>query len=176
MAGDGVTKAVKPPSNQNGALALRGFVVCPTVTSSLERSGRWSPYHQSGNPCCSFAWRCFIDCFIHENGNDNAVVITLWRVCDSAEDAEPMCALSRRQSALGDEETLARSEASPSLWLGVLSRRGPSPRENPLAGLARLGEPRQAWRAWSLAKSSEGCWWALAGRPVVPWFPLCRQF
>ena len=39
----GITKAVKPPSNQNGALALRGLVVCPTVTSSLERSGRWSP-------------------------------------------------------------------------------------------------------------------------------------
>ena len=39
----GVTRAVKPPSNQNGALTLRGIVVCPTVMSSLERSGRRSP-------------------------------------------------------------------------------------------------------------------------------------
>ena len=36
----GVTKAEKPPSNQDGVLALRGLVVCPTVTSPLETSGR----------------------------------------------------------------------------------------------------------------------------------------
>ena len=36
-------------------------------------------------------------------------------------------------------------------------------------------EARQAWRAWSLAKSSKEMLWALAGRPAVPWFPLCRQ-
>ena len=66
MVGEGVTKAVKPPSCLDGALALRGLVVSPSVTSSLERSCRRSPYHQSGNPCCSFAWRCFTDCFIRE--------------------------------------------------------------------------------------------------------------
>ena len=56
----------------------------------------------------------------------------------------------------------ARQEASPSLWLGALSRRGPSPGEK------TLGEARQAWRAWSLANSSEGCrgpWQA------GPWYP-----
>ena len=89
----------------------------------------------------SFAWRCFVDCFIHENGNDNAVVTALWRVCDSADDAEPMCALSRRQSWPGEERALAGLEASPSLQLEALSRRGPSPREKSLARL------RQAWGA-----------------------------
>ena len=85
----------------------------------------------------SFVWRCFVDCFIHENGNDSDVVIALWRVRDSAEDAEPMCALSRRQSWLPEEGNPARLEASPSLWLGALSRRGPSSRKT-------LGEVRQA--------------------------------
>ena len=134
----GVTKAGKAtvqPGRWAGAATARGG---PHGDVVLVSSGRRPPYHQSGNPCSSFAWRCFIDCFIHENGNDNAVVITLWRVCDSAEDAEPMCALSRRQSTLGKEENLARLEASPSLWLDALSRRGSSPREK------SLSRPRQA--------------------------------
>ena len=114
---------------------------------ALVSSIRRSLYHRNGKSWTSFAWRCFVDCFIHENGNDNAVVIALWRVRDSAEDAEPMCALSRRQSWLPEEGNPARLEASPSLWLGALSRRGPSPRKNPRRGspglesLARLGEP-----------------------------------
>ena len=127
-----------------------------------------------------FAWRCFVDSFIHRNGNDNAAVITLWRVRDSAEGAEPMCALPRRQSWLREEGSLARQKASPSLsaWSleefagdihDAFSRRGPSPREKPLAkkrGTPR--EARQAWRAWSLAKPSEGrCGPWQAG----PWYP-----
>ena len=39
----GVTKAVKPPSSQDGGRALQRLVVSPTVTSSLERSSRRSP-------------------------------------------------------------------------------------------------------------------------------------
>ena len=147
----------KPPSSQDGGPALLELWMCPTVTSPLAGSCRRFPYHQSGNPWGSFAWRGFVDCFIHENGNNSAGVIVLWRVRDSAEDAEPMCALSRRQSWLPEEGNPARLEALPSLWLDALSRRGPSPREKPLARLARLGEPLQAWRAWSLAKISEEC-------------------
>ena len=172
----GVTKAVKPPSNQNGALALRGLVVCPTVTSSLEPSGGRSPYHRNGNACFSFAWCCFVDCFIHKNGNDSAGVIALWRVRDSAEDAEPMCALSRRQSLLRGEgiprgwrprralspglESLVLSRIVDDIW-DVLSRRGPSRGKIPR-------EAHQTQRAWSLVKSSEECcgpWQA------GPWYP-----
>ena len=86
----------RPPSSQDGGLALPGLVVPPTVTSPSVAGGRRSLYHQSGNPCSSFARRCFVDCFIHENDNNGAGVIVLWRARDSAEDAEPMCALPRR--------------------------------------------------------------------------------
>ena len=40
---------------------------------------------------------------------DRAGVITLCRVRDSAVDAEPMCALSQRQSWLGEEKTLGEA-------------------------------------------------------------------
>ena len=157
----GVTKAEKPPSSQDGALALRGLVVYPTVTSSLERSGRRSPYHRNGKSCISFAWHCFVDCFIHENGNNSADITARCHALDSAEDAEPMCALSRRQSWLHEKGT-------PQGWrprraFGLSPSRG----EVPCRGKI-LGEARQAWRAWSLAKSSEGCcgpWQA------GPWYP-----
>ena len=115
-----------------------------------------------------FAWCCFVDCFIHKNGNDSAGVTAPWRAHDSTEDAEPMCALSRRQSRLGEEGTLVRLEASPGLWLGVLSRGDPSPREKSLARLRQAWEPLQAWRAWSLAKFPDelcGPWQA------GPWYP-----
>ena len=96
-------KLEKPLSSQDGGLALLGLGVRPTVTSPLERSGRWSPYHRNGNACSSFAWSCFVDCFIHKNGNDSSGVTARWRARDSTEDAEPMWALSRRQSWLGEE-------------------------------------------------------------------------
>ena len=63
------------------------------VTSPLERSYRRFPYHQSGNTHFRFAWCCFVDSFIYQNGNWSAIVITLWRARDSAGSAEPMCAL-----------------------------------------------------------------------------------
>ena len=51
--GSGVTKAEKEaPSSQDRGLALQQLVVSPTVTSSLERSCRRLPYHQSGNTRC----------------------------------------------------------------------------------------------------------------------------
>ena len=112
---------------------------------ALVSSIRRSPYHQSGKSWTSFAWRCFVDCFIHGNGNDNACVIPLWRVWDSAEGAEPMCALSQGQSWLGEEKTLARPEASPSPWRDPLSRES-------LSRPRQAWEPLQAWRAWSLVK------------------------
>ena len=108
-------KLEKPPSNQDGGLALLGLGVRPTVTSPLERSGRRSLYHRNGNPCSSFAWRCFVDCFIHKNGNDSAGVTARRRARDSTDGAEPMCALSRRQSLLRGKGIPARLEASPSL-------------------------------------------------------------
>ena len=107
-------KLEKPPTSQDGGLALLGLVVRPTVTSPLERSGRLSPYHQSGNPCSSFAWRRFVDCFIHGNGNDNAVV--------TPRGAQSPCALCRRDRASFVGKETREAGASPSL-------------------LARLGEP-----------------------------------
>ena len=165
----------RPPSSQDGGLALLGLVVRPTVTSPLELSGRWSPCHRNGNSCSSFAWCSLVDCFIHENGNCGAVITTRRHAHDSAVGVEPMCALSRRQSWLPEEGNPTRLEASPSLWLGALSRGGPLPREK------TLGEARQAWRASPgleslvLSEIFLRVLWALAGRPVVPWFPLCRQ-
>ena len=104
----GVTKAVKPPSNQNGAPALRGLVVRPTVMSPLERSVRLSPYHQSGNPCSSFAWCHFVDRFIHGNGNDSAAV--------TLRGAQSPCALCRgdRAGFVGKEPREAEILAEPS--------------------------------------------------------------
>ena len=108
-------KLEKPPSSQDGGPVLQGLGMRPTVTSPLECSSRWSPYHRNGNPCSSFAWCSPVDCFIHESGNCGAVVTARRRARDSAEGAEPMCALSRRQSLLRGEGTPARPESSPSL-------------------------------------------------------------
>ena len=98
----GVTKAEKGrrPTRTVGR-RCRNFGVARSDVA-LVSSVRRSPYHQSGKSWTSFAWRCFVDCFIHGNGNDSACVIPLWRVWDSAEGAEPMCAMSRRQNALGE--------------------------------------------------------------------------
>ena len=147
----GITKAGKATGQSDGGLALQRLGVSPMVTSPSSAASDGLLITKVASLVVRFAWRCFVDSFIHRNGNDNAVVIMLWCVRDSAEDAEPMCALPRRQSWLPEEGNLARLEASPSLRLGALSRRGPSPREKPSARLARLGEPLQAWRAWSLA-------------------------
>ena len=68
-----------------------------------------------------------------------ASVITRWRARDSAADAEPMCALSGRQSWLGEEKTPTRLEASPSI-LGVMPSRGEVPRQ----GRKPLARPRKA--------------------------------
>ena len=130
-------KATAQPGRWAGAATARSE---PHGDVALVSSVRWSPYHESGNPCSSFAWCCFVDCFIHENGNDNAVIIALWRVCDPAEDAEPMCTLSRRQSWPGEEKP-------PRGWrprraFGLVPSRGEVPRRG-----FSLGEARQAWRA-----------------------------
>ena len=103
----------------------------PTVTSPLERSGRLSPYHQSGNPCSSFAWRRFVECFIHGSGNCDAGVTARKRAWDSAEGAEPMCALSAETELASWGRNPARLGASPSL----LARLGDP------GLLDRLGEP-----------------------------------
>ena len=96
-------KLEKQPTSQDGGLELQELVVSPTVTFSLERSGRRSPYHQSGNSCRPFAWCSVAGCFIHENGNCGAVITTRRHAHDSAVGVEPMCALSRRQSFLRGE-------------------------------------------------------------------------
>ena len=115
MAGAASPKLEKPPSSQDGGPALQELWGDPHGDVVLVSSGGRFPYHQSGKSWTSFAWRCFVDRFIHKNGNDNAVVIALWRVRDSAGDTEPMCALSRRQSWPGEERAPVRLEASPSL-------------------------------------------------------------
>ena len=68
-----------------------------------------------------------------------------------------MCTLSRRQSTLGEEENPreAGGLAKPLAWC-PLEETSLAKGKNPRRGLARDGEPRQAWReAWSLAKISE---------------------
>ena len=115
-------------------------------------SGRCSPYHQSGKSWGSFAGRCFVDSFIHENGNDNAVVTALGRVRDSTGSAEPMCVLSRRQSWLGEEGIPARLEASPSLLARCPLKEKFLGEGKTLARLARLGEPLQAQESLILSE------------------------
>ena len=87
---------------------------------ALVSSIRRSPYHQSGKSWTSFAWRCFVDCFIHENGNDSTGVTACWRARDSAGSAEPMCALSRRQSRLVEGKIPSRGWR-PRQTFGVMS-------------------------------------------------------
>ena len=82
--------------------------------------------------------------------------------------AQSPCALCR-----GDRACFAGLQASLSLLAWSLAESWTTS-EMPSRGEVPR-EARQAWRAWSLAKSSERVSWALAGRPVVPWFPLCRQ-
>ena len=87
-------------------------------------------------------------------------------------DAQSPCALCRggRDGFAWKESSRGQGASRGSAWSlariqggfrDVLSRRGPSRGENPR-------EARQAWRAWSLAKSSEECcgpWQA------GPWYP-----
>ena len=92
----------KPPSNRTAGRRYRSFGVAHGDVALVSSAGR-SPYHQSGNSWACFAWRCFVDCFIHENGNDSTDVITLWRVWDFA-GAQSPCALCRKDRAgLGRE-------------------------------------------------------------------------
>ena len=72
-----------------------------------------------------------------------------------------MCALSMRQSTLGEEENPreAGGLAKPLDWSPLEERslaKGKTLGEaSPgMGSLSRLGEPRQAWRAWFLAKFS----------------------
>ena len=111
------------------------------MMSPLECSGRWSPYHRNGNSCSSFPWCSLAGCFIHESGNGGAVVTVRRRARDSAEGAEPMCALSRRQSLLREEgkPREAGGLAEPLAWCPL--------EERSLAEGKTLGEARQAWRA-----------------------------
>ena len=108
----GITKAGKATVQPGRWAGTAGALEWPPGDVALVSCIIRSPYHQSGKYWTSFAWRCFVDCFIHENGNDSAVVTALWRVRDSAEGAEPMCALSGRQSLLGGEGIPARLGAS----------------------------------------------------------------
>ena len=80
MAGDGVAKAGKATVQPGRWAGAAGAQDVPHGDVALISSIRRFPYHQSGKSWTSFAWRCFVDCFIHENGNDNAIVIALWRV------------------------------------------------------------------------------------------------
>ena len=124
---------------------------------ALVSSVRRSPYHQSGKSWTAFARRCFVECFIHENGNDSAGVIARWRARDSAGAAEPMCALSRRQSWLVEGKALSRPKASASLWCDALSREGSPQERNACRALDKRMKILQAWEAWSLAKFPEEC-------------------
>ena len=90
--------------------------------------------------------------FRSENGNCGAAVTMRSRARDSAEDAEPMCALSRRQSLLGGEGIPARLEASLSLLArslaaSVMPSRGEVPR--------RGKNPREAHQAWRASPGLE---------------------
>ena len=72
-----------------------------------------------------------------------------------------MCALSQRQSALGEGKALVRPEASPSPWRDPFSR-------GSLSRPRQAREPLQAWSAWSLVKFLRRCsgpWQA------GPWYP-----
>ena len=141
----GVTKAGKATVQPGRWAGAAGAQDVPHSDVALISSIRRSPYHRNGKSCTSFAWRCFVDCFTHENGNCGAAVNMRSRARDSAEDAAPMCALSRRQSMLGEEGIPVRLEDSPSLWLD--SWRHP---RCPLEGrsLAEGKDPREALQAW----------------------------
>ena len=141
---------------------------------------------EMARPGASLAWCSFIDCFMHENGDSVADVIPC-ALCRGGRDSfarkEPSRGLGASRSSAW---SLAESKATPlgcPLEERSLARRNPS-RGSP--GLESLSlaeseaaslvssrgevprEGRQAWRAWSLAKSSEECrgpWQA------GPWYP-----
>ena len=165
MAGAASPKLEKPPSNQDGGPALQDFGVARSDVA-LVSSMRRSLYHQSGKSWTSSTWRCFIDCSIHKNGN-GTLSSSRFGASETLQGAQSPCALCR-----GDRAPLARGNPSrgwrPRQALGVIPCRG-----NPCRDPLQAWEPLQARRAWSLAKTSLKTWWALAGRPVVPWFPLC---
>ena len=106
MAGAASPKMEKPPSSQDGGPVLQELGMRPTVTS----------------PSLAAADGLLITKVAILAAPLLGAVIALWRVRVSAEGAEPMCALSRRQSWLGEERNPARLEASPSLRLDALSR------------------------------------------------------
>ena len=164
--------------SRDGTLARLGMR--PTVTSPLERSGRWSPYHRNGNSCSSFAWCSSVDCFIHENGNCDAVVTTRKHARDSA---HVRSVAETELASRGRNPTRPKTSPSHLAWslaestaASAMPSRGEVPREGkyPRRGeevpreVKNPREARQAWRAWSLVKSSEECrgpWRA------GPWYP-----
>ena len=153
MAGAASPKLEKPPSSQDGGPALQELWSDPHGDVALVSSIRRSPYHRNGKSWTSFAWRCFVDCFIHKNGNDT-LSSSRFGASETLQGAQSPCVLCRGDRAgLGRKEP-SRGLASPSPWSDPLSRRGPSPRDKSLARPRQAWEPLQAWRAWSLAKIS----------------------
>ena len=129
MAEGGVTKAEKghrPARMARWLWSARGAPHGDVAPWSV--AAGCLPITKEENPCCPFAWRRFVDRFIHGNGNDNAVV-TLRR-------AQSPCALCRGDRASFAGKETREAGASPSL-------------------LARLGEPGHLTRlgeAGSLAE------------------------
>ena len=139
-----------------------------------------------------FAWCRFVDCFIHGSGNCGVVVIARKRARHPAHGRRAHVRSAAEAEMASRGRSLARQKASPSpsAWSlaelrvasetpcrGAVPRQGRKPsarRKDPSRGKTPR-EARQAWRAWSLAKITRRILWALAGRPVVPWFPLCRH-
>ena len=129
-------KSHRPNGQLAGAAGVRG---APHGDVAFVSCCRRSPYHQSGKPRGAFAWRSFVDRFIHENGNCKLSS----PLCDSAAGAEPMCVLSGRQSTLVEEEALARPRQAwdplerkflakgPDLWRDLARHRSLSRLEEP---------------------------------------------
>ena len=161
-------KLEKPPSNGTAGLALQEFVVRPTVTSPSSAAADGpliTKVASLGAPLLGAA-------LLTALYTRMATTTLSSPLCDSAEGAEPMCVLSGRQSTFVEEESLTRPRQAQDPLEEKIPRQG----REPLARLRQAQEPLQAWRDWSLAKFLElVVSWALAGRPVVPWFPLCRQ-
>ena len=100
---------------------------------------------EMARPGASFDWCSFVDCFIHENGNCGAVVMARRRAHDSAEGAEPMCALPWRQSLLHGEGTPRGRRPRQAFWLEA-SRGGAGVRQylaafSPVKGPSRGKKP-----------------------------------
>ena len=130
-------KATVQPGRWAGAATARSGPYGVVVPVS---SGGRPPYHQSGNPCSSFPWRCFIDCFIHENGYDDAVVIALARL--------GLCGGRRAQvRSVGETKHPWQGRKPSRGWrprqaFRLMPSRGEVPRQgrNPWRGVTRHGE------------------------------------